>query len=274
METHNHQIGIEINIHHINVILVFQQNKQWKIESFWQFPLPLSGNINEDNLRNILINWRKQLPFINNVAVSLPHIYESYQITSLPHSISLTPAARYRLAQLRATTYEQSSKKPVSFDYRQNRDKFAIHLYQKVMLDKYLALFSKVGLTISAIDIPACALRYLANYLHIPSQSVLIYCENKTLFWVCPDKDMPSYGTLTYHNKQDQQTCLQQLVEKNHWSLTHCYFAGDNAEYFSHLMPTWPNYSHSLFQNNSKIATLSFFALGLALRPWERLCIK
>ncbi len=53
MKTDNYQIGIEININHINAVLVFQQNKQWKINAFWQFPLPLNDNIDDINLRTI-----------------------------------------------------------------------------------------------------------------------------------------------------------------------------------------------------------------------------
>ncbi|EEG86276.1 hypothetical protein PROPEN_01266 [Proteus penneri ATCC 35198] len=60
METHNYQIGIEINTHHINAILIFQQNKQWKISTFWQFPLPLNDDFNDIKLRKILMNWRKK----------------------------------------------------------------------------------------------------------------------------------------------------------------------------------------------------------------------
>lgn len=219
METHNYRIGIEINTHHINAVLVFQQNKQWKIGAFWQFPLPLNDDLNGTKLRNILINWRKDLPFINHITLSLPDIYENYQTIPLPHAISLTSAACYRLAQLRATSYTQNTKIPVHFDYRQNKGKLAIHLCHKAILDKYIDLFSQINLTISAVDIPSCALRYLATYLTISPQNRLIYCKNKTLFWVSSDEDMPHYGTLAYSNQQEQQACIYQLTEKYHWSL-------------------------------------------------------
>lgn len=274
METHNYQIGIEINTHHINAILVFQQNKQWKISTFWQFPLPLNDDLNDIKLRKILMDWRKNLPFINNVTLSLPDHYESYQIIPLPYTVSLTSAACYRLAQLRATSYTQNTKIPVNFDYRQNKDKLAIHLCHKTILDKYIDLFSRINLTITAIDTPACALRYLATYLNLSPQNPLLYCKNKTLLWVSSDENMPHYGTLTYENQQEQQTCIYQLIEKYHWSLKQCYLTGDNEEYFSQLMPIWPNRSHNLFETTSDKDLIPLVALGLALRPKEVLCIK
>ncbi|EST57312.1 hypothetical protein NA898_11975 [Proteus cibi] len=274
METHNYQIGIEINTRHINAVLVFQQNKQWKISAFWQFPLPLNDDLNDTYLRKILIDWRKKLPSINNVTLSLPDIYESYQTIPLPHAVSLTSAACYRLAQLRATSYTQNTKIPVNFDYRQNKGKLAIHLCHKTILEKYIDLFSRINLTITAIDIPACALRYLATYLDISPQAPLLYCKNKTLFWVSSDDNMPHYGTLIYENQQEQQACIYQLIEKYHWSLKQCYLTGDNEEYFRQLMPIFPNFSHDLFKTISDKALIPLVALGLALRPEEVLCIK
>lgn len=274
METHNYQIGIEINTHHINAVLVFQQNKQWKISAFWQFPLSLNDDADDTKLRNILINWRKDLPFINNITLSLPDIYESYQTIPLPPLISLTSAACYRLAQLRATSYTQNTKNPVNFDYRQNNGKLAIHLCHKIALDKYITLFSQINLTLSAIDLPACALRYLATYLNISPKNKLIYCKNNSLLWVSSDDEMPHYGTLPYQDQQEQQTAIYQLIEKYNWSKEQCYFAGDNATHFSHSMPLWPDFSHYLFQPNTRENTLSLIALGLALRPWEKSCIK
>ncbi len=117
METYNYQIGIEININHINAVLVSQQNKRWKINAFWQFPLPFNNNIDYLKLRNILKPWQQTLPTINNVVISLPDIYESYHTTPLPNLISLTPAACYRLAQLRSTSHTPTTKTTVNFDY-------------------------------------------------------------------------------------------------------------------------------------------------------------
>ncbi|XTD82009.1 hypothetical protein AB8849_00165 [Proteus vulgaris] len=163
---------------------------------------------------------------------------------------------------------------PVNFDYRQNNGKLAIHLCHKVALDKYIALFSQIKLTLSAIDLPACALRYLASYLNISPKSKLIYCKNNSLFWVSSDDEMPHYGTCSYQNQQEQKKLIYQLIEKYHWSKEQCYFAGDNAIYFNHLMPLWPDFSHCLFQFTAKESSLSLIALGLALRPWETSCIK
>lgn len=274
METHNYQIGIEINTSHINAVLVFQQSKQWKISEFWQFPLPLNDNIDTVKLRNILTPWRKTLPSIDNVIISLPAIYESYHTIPLPNLISLTPAACYRLAQLRATSYTQTTKTPVSFDYRQYNKNLAIHLCHKTPLDTYIALFSKLNLPISAIDIPACALRYLATYLDISPNSPLIYSENKKMYWVSSDDDMPHYNILDYNNQQEQEICLQQLITKYHWPLEQCYFAGDNRQYFCHQVPIWPDRDNALFQNVAQEEILPLIALGLALRPKEALCIK
>ncbi|MEQ5273794.1 hypothetical protein [Proteus terrae] len=274
METHNYQIGIEINTHHINAVLVFQQNNQWKISAFWQFPLPLNDDLDDIKLRKILMDWRKKLPSVNNVTLSLPDIYENYQIIPLPHAISLTSAACYRLAQLRATSYTQNTKIPVNFDYRQNKGKLAIHLCHKPILDKYIDLFSRINLTITAIDTPACALRYLATYLDISPQDPLLYCKNKMLLWVSSDENMPHYGSFAYKNQQEQQACIDQLIEKYHWSLEHCYLTGDNEEYFNQLMPIWPNHSHDLFKITSNKDLIPLIALGLALRPEEVLCIK
>ncbi|MGV3070672.1 hypothetical protein ACEE86_22625, partial [Proteus mirabilis] len=92
MKTDNYQIGIEININHINAVLVFQQNKQWKINAFWQFPLPLNDNIDDINLRTILKRWQQSLPPINRVALALPDPVASYHTIALSNLISLTPA--------------------------------------------------------------------------------------------------------------------------------------------------------------------------------------
>ena len=85
---------------------------------------------------------------------------------------------------------------------------------------------------------------------------------------------MPHYGTLAYENQQEQQTCIYQLIEKYHWPLKQCYLTGDNEEYFSQLMPLWPNLSLDLFKTTSDKDLIPFVALGLALRPEEVLCIK
>ncbi|WP_286145845.1 hypothetical protein [Shigella sp. FC1967] len=143
-----------------------------------------------------------------------------------------------------------------------------------MILDKYIDLFSRINLTITAIDTPACALRYLATYLNIPHQAPLLYCKNKTLFWISPDENMPHYGNLAYENQQEQQACIDQLIEKYHWSLKQCYLTGDNEEHFSQLMPIWPNFSHELFKITSNKDPIPLIALGLALRPEEVLCIK
>ncbi|MEQ4925346.1 hypothetical protein [Proteus hauseri] len=274
METYNYQIGIEININHINAVLVSQQNKRWKINAFWQFPLPFNNNIDYLKLRNILKPWQQTLPTINNVVISLPDIYESYHTTPLPNLISLTPAACYRLAQLRATSHTQTTKTAVNFDYRQNNQNLAIHLYPQNPINHYIALFSKLNLAISAIDIPACALRYLASYLGLPSDCILIYCENKKMYWVASDENMPHYGTLYYENKQEQEISFHQLAKKYQWQREQCYFSGENQHYFSRLIPIWPDISNPLFQEITPPKGLPLIALGLALRPWEALCIK
>lgn len=175
MKTDNYQIGIEININHINAVLVFQQNKQWKINAFWQFPLPLNDNIDDINLRTILKRWQQSLPPINRIALALPDTVASYHTIALSNLISLTPAAYYRLAQLRATSHQQVTKQAVQFDYRQHNQHLAIHLHNKTLIETYIALFAKINLTITAIDIPACALRYVATHLNISPHNILIF---------------------------------------------------------------------------------------------------
>lgn len=274
MDTRNYQIGIEINTNHINAVLVFQQNKQWEIKTFWQFPLISNTNIDNTNLRNILKQWCKGLPPLTQVAISLPDPHESYHTTPLPTSITLSPATLHRLAQLRATTYEQKTNTSMTIDYRQNNQNLAVHLYNKKIIDSFVALFSTLNIAISAIDIPACALRYLATYLTISPENSLIYCQQQTLFWVGADKDMPLYGSFYYDDRQGQENHFQQLITKYRWPLAQCYFAGENASYFSHLMPIWPDITHALFKQQLPDETLSLIALGLALRPKGLLCIK
>ncbi|OAT50904.1 PilM family type IV pilus biogenesis protein [Proteus hauseri ATCC 700826] len=274
MKTLNHQIGIEININYINAVLVSQQDRRWKINAFWQFLLPFNNNIDHLKLRNILRPWRQTLPPINNVTVSLPDIYESYHTIPLPNPISLTPAACYRLAQLHATSHTQTTKTVVNYDYRQNNQNLAIHLYPKNPIDHYIALFSSLNLAISAIDTPACSLRYLASYLGLPSNCILIYCEDKKMYWVSSDENMPHYGTLYYENERAQEISFHQLAKKYQWQREQCYFAGDNSHNFSHLMPIWPDITNSLFQKVTQKKELPLIALGLALGPWEELCIK
>lgn len=274
MKTDNYQIGIEININHINAVLVFQQNKQWKINAFWQFPLPLNDNIDDINLRTILKRWQQSLPPINRVALVLPDTVASYHTIALSNLISLTPAAYYRLAQLRATSHQQVTKQAVQFDYRQHNQHLAIHLHNKTLIETYIALFAKINLTITAIDIPACALRYVATHLNISPHSILIFCQNNQMLWVCADKEMPHYGTLSYQDHQDQEKQLQQLLIKHHWPQEQCYFSGDNAEYFRQQMPIWPTQKERLFMSIPPKKTLPLIAIGLALRPWETACIK
>lgn len=273
METHNYQIGIEINTTHINVVLVFQQNKQWQINTFWQFLLPHSINLDSINLGNILKSWRQTLPPISKVIISLPDIYEHYQTIPLSTLISLTPAAYYRLARLHATSYEQRMQTSISHDYRQNNKNLAVHFYNKKVIESCVTQFTEMNLIISAIDIPACALRYLANYLDISSKSSLFYCENKTMYWVAPESDMPCYGSYSYNSPQEQEAYIYQLATKHDWSLQQLYFAGENASFFNHKIALWPDFSHPLFHRLSQKKVPSLIALGLALRS-EHLCIK
>lgn len=274
METHNYQIGIEINTTHINVVLIFQQNKQWQINTFWQFLLPLNINIDSINLGNILKEWRQTLPPISKVIISLPDIYENYQTIPLSTLVSLTPAACYRLAQLHATSYEQRMQTSINHDYRQNNENLAVHFYNKKVIESCVTQFSQIDLIISAIDIPACALRYLANHLHISPKSSLFYCENKKMYWVAPESKMPCYGTYHYNSPQEQEAYIHQLATKYDWPLQQLYFAGENASFFNTQVTLWPDYSHPLFHGISKEKMPSMIALGLALRPMEHLCIK
>ncbi|MGR6438187.1 hypothetical protein ACU42Y_01490 [Proteus mirabilis] len=121
----------------------------------------------------------------------ITHTLASYHTIALSNLISLTPAAYYRLAQLRATSHQQVTKQAVQFDYRQHNQHLAIHLHNKTLIETYIALFAKINLTITAIDIPACALRYVATHLNISPHSILIFCQNNQMLWVCADKRCP-----------------------------------------------------------------------------------
>ncbi len=145
-----------------------------------------NDNIDDINLRTILKRWQQSLPPINRIALALPDTVASYHTIALSNLISLTPAAYYRLAQLRATSHQQVTKQAVQFDYRQHNQHLAIHLHNKTLIETYIALFAKINLTITAIDIPAlCVALCCHTSQHIASQHINFCQNNQMLLGLC-----------------------------------------------------------------------------------------
>ncbi|MDC9592952.1 pilus assembly protein PilM [Xenorhabdus sp. IM139775] len=192
-------IGLDVQDHDIFALAAIKRRDGWQLRHCWQYHLPIgviSGGRLQDpeKLLHILRRWRKILPKHLSLRFALPVQHTLQKQIALPdHTALQEPELGWFV---HANAEKQFPVSDLALDYRVHGQQICISATRQKDLNLWLNLFSEINLSLDAIDIAPCALRYAAKLSGVPDDSWLIHKRMTDWLWVAPASRPFSYGLL------------------------------------------------------------------------------
>ncbi|WFQ78986.1 pilus assembly protein PilM [Xenorhabdus sp. SF857] len=275
-------IGLDIQDHYIRALAAIKRRDGWQLRHCWQYHLSseiISGGRLQDpeKLRHILMQWRKILPKNLSLRLALPVQQTLQRQIALPdHTALQEPELGWFV---HANAEKQFPASDLALDYRVHGQQICISATRQKDLNRWLNLFAEINLSLDAIDIAPCALRYVAKFAGVPDASWLLHKRITNWLWVAPANRPFGYGLISsqpdshlaqiinqlpitsetedyaiYYSDEEQSTSVKAISvstkSANIWQLLMA---------FRHYHPPLPDKTNAFI-----------IAAGLALRPSDQ----
>ncbi len=207
-------IGLDIQDHDIRALAAIKRRHGWQLRHCWQYHLPseiISGGRLQDPEKfiRILMQWRKILPKNLSLRFALPVQQTLQRQITLPNQTTLQEPELGWFVH--ANAEKQFPVSDLALDYRVHGQQVYLSATRQKDLYLWLNLFSEVNLSLDAIDIAPCALRYVAKLAGVPDDSWLIHKRTTDWLWVAPANQPFSYGLIASLSNPLLEQIINQL---------------------------------------------------------------
>ncbi|MDC9606646.1 type IV pilus biogenesis protein PilM [Xenorhabdus griffiniae] len=193
-------IGLDVQDHYIRALAAIKRRDGWQLRHCWQYHLSseiISGGRLQDpeKLLRILMQWRKILPNNLSLRLALPVQQTLQRQIAVPDYTALQEPELGWFVH--ANAEKQFPASDLALDYRVHGQHICISATRQKDLNLWLNLFAEINLSLDAIDIAPCALRYVAKLAGVPDDSWLVHKRMTDWLWVAPTNRPFSYGLIT-----------------------------------------------------------------------------
>ncbi|MBD2784528.1 pilus assembly protein PilM [Xenorhabdus sp. DI] len=207
-------IGLDVQDHDIRALAAIKRRDGWQLRHCWQYRLSsetISGGRLQDpeKLLHILIQWRKILPKNLSLRFALPVQQTLQKQIALPGQTALQEPELGWFVH--ASAGKQFPVSDLALDYRVHGQQICISATRQKDLNLWLNLFSEINLSLDAIDIAPCALRYAAKLAGVPDDSWLVHKRMTDWLWVAPAGRSFSYGLIAAQPDRHLVQVINQL---------------------------------------------------------------
>lgn len=279
------QVGLDIQEDTLRSLAVKKRRYGWQLCHWWHAPLAGSslnsrGEVEPECLLELLKNWRKRLPKKISLRITLPVSLILQQPLPLPAQ----PLSEPELAWLVEASLDKLFPLPASelaFDYRQMMgkkgqpaEKLLITAAKYSELNRWLAVLAEVGIEPDAVDIAPSILRFMADLVGVPTDSLLVHGYHNRLLMVAPLAEEFCFNLLNVSELEAAQQ--QALIHQGYHQLSGqtavgISYSGSERPALLRLpeVSTWSPFSaiQQLQPPLPQDPAVYVIACGLALRP-------
>ncbi|PHM74027.1 pilus assembly protein PilM [Xenorhabdus kozodoii] len=207
-------IGLDVQDHDIRALAAIKRRDGWQLRHCWQYRLSneiISGGRLQDpeKLLRILMQWRKILPKNLSLRFAFPVQQTLQRQIALPNHTALQEPELGWFVH--ANAEKQFPVSDLALDYRVHGQQICISATRQKDLNLWLNLFAELNLSLDAIDIAPCALRYVAKLAGVPDDSWLVHKRMTDWLWVAPANRSFSYGLIASQPDFDLTQVINQL---------------------------------------------------------------
>lgn len=186
------QVGIDIQAQQILAVAASQQSTGWSLKQWWQLPLP-SGVFCKDRLQkperliDTLRLWQQQLPQTYRLVCALPAALALQ--ANLVLSEEQQKTAIDSVIQQSLNTLFPLPEQELLYDYcypEENHSSLLITIARRVVVDEWLAIFSRAQLFPTVLEIIPCVLRSLARQQQQHPLALLLSLQSSQAVVITP----------------------------------------------------------------------------------------
>ncbi|KAB8305961.1 MULTISPECIES: pilus assembly protein PilM [Rahnella] len=269
------QVGLDIQAGFARAIAVQRRRHGWQLRHWWQHPLPdftlREGILHESApLIAILSCWRKTLPALISLRISLPAQRIMQQRLAVPDSRLREPARSAFIFASAAKQFPLSIEHLV-MDYRADPhgdNQIVVTAARQQEIEQWIACMAQARLFPDIIELAPCALHVAAHAAGLPGDALLVHPMDDAFLWASPHS-LPFQFGLFSHGEIETESSLLEKVRAQYRAASLCsrdvFFSGESPQ---PLMQNWSPLS-AIGQLSAPLpANPGAFApaVGLALR--------